>query len=333
MPDDTFGRTLRDLRISVTDRCSFRCVYCMPREIYDDHEYLSRGEILDYDELARIAGIAVDLGVSKIRLTGGEPLLRRQLHELVGRIAAITGLEDLALTTNGQFLAAQAQDLAAAGLMRVTVSLDGIDDAVVKRMIDTDVSVSAVLDGIDAAIDAGLGPVKINTVVRRGWNEDQIIPLVSHFRGTGHTLRFIEYMDVGTTNRWTLDEVVPSREILDRIHRRWPIEPIERSTPAEVASTYRFIDGAGQVGFISSVSQPFCRDCTRARLSAEGSLYTCLFATDGLDLKGPIRSGSTDRELSAMMRAVWEARDDRYSERRGAVAIADPKIEMSYIGG
>jgi GTP 3',8-cyclase len=305
----------------------------MPREVYDDHEYLSRSEILDYDELARIAAIGVDLGVTKIRLTGGEPLLRRQLHELVARLSAIGGLEDLALTTNGQFLAAQAEDLATAGLTRVTVSLDGIDDAVVKRMIDTDVSVAAVLDGIDAAIDAGLGPVKINTVVRRGWNEDQIIPLVSHFRGTGHTLRFIEYMDVGTTNQWRSDEVVPSSEVVDRINRHWPIEPIERSTASEVASTYRFTDGAGYVGFISSVSQPFCRDCTRARLSAEGSLYTCLFATDGLDLKGPIRSGVADAELAAMIRSVWEAREDRYSERRGSVPIADPKIEMSYIGG
>ncbi len=305
----------------------------MPREVYDDHAYLSRGEILDYDELARVAAVAVGLGVTKIRLTGGEPLLRRQLPELVGRLSAIDGLEDLALTTNGQFLASQAEDLAAAGLMRVTVSLDGIDDAVVKRMIDTDVSVSAILEGIDAAIEAGLGPVKINTVLRRGWNEDQIVPLVSHFRGTGHTLRFIEYMDVGTTNKWTSDEVVPSSEVVDRINRLWPMEPVERSTAAEVASTYRFTDGAGYVGFISSVSQPFCRDCTRARLSAEGSLYTCLFATDGLDLKDPIRSGATDAELAAMMRSVWEAREDRYSERRGAVPIADPKIEMSYIGG
>ncbi len=305
----------------------------MPREVYDDHEYLSRGEILDYDELARVAAVAVGLGVTKIRLTGGEPLLRRQLPELVGRLSAIDGLEDLALTTNGQFLASQAEDLAAAGLMRVTVSLDGIDDAVVKRMIDTDVSVSAILEGIDAAIEAGLGPVKINTVLRRGWNEDQIVPLVSHFRGTGHTLRFIEYMDVGTTNKWTSDEVVPSSEVVDRINGLWPIEPVERSTAAEVAATYRFTDGAGHVGFISSVSQPFCRDCTRARLSAEGSLYTCLFATDGLDLKGPIRSGASDAELAAMMRSAWEAREDRYSERRGAVPIADPKIEMSYIGG
>jgi len=305
----------------------------MPREVYDDHAYLSRGEILDYDELARVAAVAVGLGVTKIRLTGGEPLLRRQLPELVGRLSAIDGLEDLALTTNGQFLASQAEDLAAAGLMRVTVSLDGIDDAVVKRMIDTDVSVSAILEGIDAAIEAGLGPVKINTVLRRGWNEDQIVPLVSHFRGTGHTLRFIEYMDVGTTNKWTSDEVVPSSEVVDRINGLWPIEPVERSTAAEVAATYRFTDGAGHVGFISSVSQPFCRDCTRARLSAEGSLYTCLFATDGLDLKGPIRSGASDAELAAMMRSAWEAREDRYSERRGAVPIADPKIEMSYIGG
>jgi cyclic pyranopterin phosphate synthase len=305
----------------------------MPREVYDDHAYLSRGEILDYDELARVAAVAVGLGVTKIRLTGGEPLLRRQLPELVGRLSAIDGLEDLALTTNGQFLASQAEDLAAAGLKRVTVSLDGIDDAVVKRMIDTDVSVSAILEGIDAAIEAGLGPVKINTVLRRGWNEDQIVPLVSHFRGTGHTLRFIEYMDVGTTNQWTSDEVVPSSEVVDRINGLWPIEPVERSTAAEVAATYRFTDGAGHVGFISSVSQPFCRDCTRARLSAEGSLYTCLFATDGLDLKGPIRSGASDAELAAMMRSAWEAREDRYSERRGAVPIADPKIEMSYIGG
>ena len=332
------GRPLRDLRISVTDRCTFRCVYCMPRELYDGHEYLARSEILTYDEIARVARIAVRLGVTKVRLTGGEPLLRRELPVLVEALAAIDGLDDLALTTNGHLLAGQAASLRAAGLDRVTVSLDALDDAVARRMIDTDVPVSTVLDAIDVAAAHGLGPIKVNTVVRRGWNEDQVVPLVEHFRATPHTLRFIEFMDVGTTNRWDESEVVPSAELLDLISSRWELEPIARSHPGEVAETYRFVDGRGTIGFISSVSQPFCADCTRLRLSAEGSLYTCLFADRGFDLKVPMRSGADDDSVASLMLAAWSERSDRYSELRGGVDLGMPtvrrdRIEMSYIGG
>ena len=332
------GRPLRDLRISVTDRCTFRCVYCMPRELYDGHEYLARSEILTYDEIARVARIAVRLGVTKIRLTGGEPLLRRELPVLVEALAAIDGLDDLALTTNGHLLAGQAASLRAAGLDRVTVSLDALDDAVARRMIDTDVPVSTVLDAIDVAAAHGLGPIKVNTVVRRGWNEDQVVPLVEHFRATPHTLRFIEFMDVGTTNRWDESEVVPSAELLDLISSRWELVPIARSHPGEVAETYRFVDGRGTIGFISSVSQPFCADCTRLRLSAEGSLYTCLFADRGFDLKVPMRAGADDDSVASLMLAAWRERSDRYSELRGGVDLGMPtvrrdRIEMSYIGG
>jgi len=333
MPSDTLGRILRDLRISVTDRCSFRCVYCMPRDEYDGHTYLARSEILDYDEIARFTSLAVDLGVTKVRLTGGEPLLRRELHVLVGLLASIEGIEDLAMTTNGHFLAAQAADLAGAGLGRVTVSLDGVDDAVVRRMIDTDVPVAAVMDGIRAAAEAGLGPIKVNTVIRRGWNEDQVLPLLDRFRGTGHTVRFIEYMDVGTTNRWHREEVVPSREIIEAVDERWPIEPVDRAHPSEVAALYRFSDGGGEVGFISSVSQPFCTDCSRLRLSAEGSIYTCLFATSGVDVKAHLRGGATDVVLRRILTETWGTRGDRYSELRGGVPLSDPRVEMSYIGG
>lgn len=338
MVRDTMGRPLRDLRISVTDRCTFRCVYCMPRDVYDDHEYLARSEILDYDEITRIARIAVELGVSKIRLTGGEPLLRRRLSILVGMLAEIDGLADLAVTTNGHLLAGQAEDLARAGLDRVTVSLDALDDDVARTMTDTDVPVQVVLDAIDRAAAVGLGPIKINTVVRKGWNEDQVLPLVEYFRGTPHTVRFIEFMDVGTTNRWDESEVVPSAVLVDAIARRWPIEPVEPEDPGVVADVYRFLDRDGQVGFISSVSQPFCADCTRLRLSAEGSLYTCLFATDGTDLKMRMRSGLSDDDLTDAIRTIWTRRADRYSELRGAVPLGMPttrsdRIEMSYIGG
>jgi cyclic pyranopterin phosphate synthase len=305
----------------------------MPREVYDDHRYLARSEILDYDEIARVAGVAVGLGVRKVRLTGGEPLLRKQVDRLVARLAAIEGIEDLALTTNGHLLAAQAVALADAGLGRVTVSLDGIDDAVVRRMIDTDVPVSVVLDAIEVADRAGLGPIKVNTVVRRGWNDDQVEPLLDRFRFSGHTVRFIEYMDVGSTNGWQRSEMVPSAELAERISATWPIEPVGRAAPSEVAETYHFVDGGGEVGFISSVSQPFCGDCSRLRLSAEGAIYTCLFATSGTDLKHPLRSGATDEDLSTIIAGTWAARADRYSEMRGAVPLDDPKVEMSYIGG
>ena len=333
MQTDTFDRPMRDLRISVTDRCSFRCVYCMPRELYDDHEYLARSEILTYDEIVRFATIAVGLGVEKIRLTGGEPLLRREIEALVAGLGAIDGLDDLAMTTNGHFLAKRAQALADAGLNRVTVSLDGIDDDVVRAMIDTDVSVDVVLDAIDAAQAVGLGPIKINTVVRRGWNENQIVPLVEYFRGTGHTVRFIEYMDVGTTNAWQSDEVIASEEILRVLSERWELEPVDPAYAGEVADRYRFVDGSGEVGFISSVSEPFCGECSRVRLAADGHLYTCLFASSGTDFKDLMRSGASDEELVAAMQRLWGTRDDRYSELRGAVPLDFPRVEMSYIGG
>jgi cyclic pyranopterin phosphate synthase len=333
MPLDTFKRPMRDLRISVTDRCSFRCVYCMPREIYDDHEYLSRSDILTYDEITRLAGIAVRLGVTKIRLTGGEPLLRRQVETLVRSLAMIEGVDDLAMTTNALQLSKMADRLVEAGLGRATISLDAIDDASFKAMIDTDVDVSVVLDAINDAEAAGLGPIKINAVVRKGWNEDQIIPLADYFRGTGQILRFIEYMDVGTTNQWKLDEVVTSAQTAAMIAGEWPIEPVDASYRGEVANRWRYTDGQGEIGFISSVSQPFCGSCTRLRLSAEGSLYTCLFAGDGTDMRGPMRDGATDDDLAAIFTKVWENRDDRYSELRGGVPLPTPKVEMSYIGG
>lgn len=333
MAQDTFGRSMRDLRISVTDRCSFRCVYCMPREVYDDHVYLSRSAILTYDEIARIASIAVSLGVSKVRLTGGEPLLRREIETLVSMLAEVEGIDDLAMTTNALQLSKMAGSLVDAGLDRVTVSLDAIDNATFRAMIDTDVDVDVVLRAIEDAADAGLGPVKINAVLRKGWNEDQIIPLAEHFRESGHVLRFIEYMDVGTTNQWVLEEVITSRTVAETIAARWPIVPVEPTYEGEVATRWAYEDGAGEVGLISSVSQPFCGTCTRLRLSAEGSLYTCLFATTGVDLRARIRDGASDDEIARTLVATWDRRDDRYSELRGGVALADPKVEMSYIGG
>lgn len=330
---DTMDRPLRDLRISVTDRCSFRCVYCMPREIYDDHVYLSRSDVLTYAEITRLAEIAVGLGVTKIRLTGGEPLLRREVTTLVGSLAEIDGVSDLAMTTNGLQLSKMAGALVDAGLGRVTVSLDAIDDDRFRSMIDTDVPVSVVLDAIADAADAGLGPIKVNAVVRKGWNEDQIVPLADHFRGTGHILRFIEYMDVGTTNQWKLDEVVSSAQTAEMISAEWPIEPVAATYRGEVANRWRYVDGQGEIGFISSVSQPFCGSCTRLRLSAEGSLYTCLFAGEGTDVRGPMRDGASDDELVALFTDVWTRRGDRYSELRGGVPLPTPKVEMSYIGG
>ncbi len=333
MQRDTFERPMRDLRISVTDRCSFRCVYCMPRELYDDHEYLDRSAILTYDEIIRFARISVGLGVEKIRLTGGEPLLRRQIETLIRGLSEIDGLDDLAMTTNGHMLAKRAQALVEAGLKRVTVSLDGIDDAVVRAMIDTDVSVDVVLNAIDVAHAVGLGPIKINTVVRKGWNENQIVPLIDHFRGTGHTVRFIEYMDVGTTNAWRSDEVIPSAEILRLLTERWEMVPVVPAYAGEVASRYRMVDGSGEVGFISSVSEPFCGECSRLRLAADGHVYTCLFASAGTDIKDVMRSGASDEDLIATIKTLWSKRDDRYSELRGAVPLAFPRVEMSYIGG
>lgn len=305
----------------------------MPRELYDDHEYLARAEILTYDEIIRFADIVSRLGTTKIRLTGGEPLLRRQIEILVKGLSAIDGIDDLAMTTNGQFLAKQAEGLAAAGLDRVTVSLDAMDDKVARKLIDTDVPVSAILEAIDAADAAGLAPVKINTVVRRGWNEDQIVPLVDHFRGTDHIVRFIEYMDVGTTNAWKSDEVLESAQILAILSSRFDLEPVDPSYGGEVATRYRFVDGSSEIGFISSVSEPFCGDCTRIRLAADGTVYTCLFASEGTDVKTPMRSGATDEDIAEIVSDIWGDRDDRYSELRGSTPIDFPRVEMSYIGG
>lgn len=333
MVTDKFKRPMRDLRISVTDRCSFRCGYCMPREVYDDHEYLDRSSILSYGEIRRITRLATDLGVRKVRLTGGEPLLRAKVHRLVEMISDLDEVEDLAMTTNALLLAREAERLKEAGLDRVTVSLDALDDGLFRKMIDTDVPVATVLDAIDVAGDVGLEPIKINTVVRRGWNEGEIIPLLEHFRGTGHTVRFIEFMDVGTLNSWNLKEVVPSAELVAMIAQRWDVEPAESDYRGEVASRYRFLDGGGEVGFISSVSAPFCGDCTRLRLSAEGKIYTCLFGSDGTDLLTPLRSDASDEEIRALIEQTWTRRDDRYSELRGGTPLAMPKVEMSYIGG
>jgi cyclic pyranopterin phosphate synthase len=328
---DRLGRPLRDLRISVTDRCNFRCPYCMPREAFGaDHPFLPRREILDYEEIDRLAGVMIGLGVRKLRLTGGEPLLRRDLDVLIERLARHR--LDLALTTNGSLLAGRAADLAAAGLARVTVSLDSLDDATFRRMNDAGFPVEQVLAGIAAAEAAGLAPLKINAVVRRGVNEDSILPLVERFRGTGHVVRFIEFMDVGTTNRWRLDEVTTADQIVAAIAARYPLEPVAANYPGEVARRYRLADGSAEVGVIASVTRPFCGDCTRARLSADGRLFTCLFAAHGTDLRGPLRAGASDDELRALIAGVWRARADRYSELR-AEGSPSERAEMSYLGG
>ncbi len=330
---DVFRRPLRDLRVSVTDRCNFRCVYCMPKEIFGkDYAFLPQKEVLTFEEIARLVRICVGLGVRKVRLTGGEPLVRRDLERLVAMLAPIADI-DITLTTNGSLLAGKAAALAAAGLKRVTVSLDSLDDATFKKMNDVDFPVQRVLDGIAAAEAAGLAPIKVNMVVRRGLNEDSVLPMARHFRGTGRVLRFIEYMDVGTSNGWRLDDVVPAREIIAMIDREHPLEPVEPAYRGEVAGRYRYRDGAGEVGVISSVTQPFCSDCTRARLSADGSLYTCLFATQGHDLRALMRGGATDEQIRDAILAVWTAREDRYSELRSADTAGLKKIEMSFIGG
>jgi GTP 3',8-cyclase len=330
---DTLGRPVRDLRISVTDRCNFRCVYCMPKEVYGrDYRFLERRELLTFEEIARLTRAFAGLGVEKVRLTGGEPLLRRELERLIEMLAAIPGL-DLTLTTNGSLLPQKAQTLADAGLERVTVSLDSLDDKVFKAMNDVDVPVERVLAGIEAAAAAGLAPVKVNMVVKRGANEESILPMARYFRESGHILRFIEYMDVGHTNGWRLDDVVPAEEIVATIHNELPLEPLEPNYPGEVARRYRYVDSSGEIGVIASVTQPFCGACTRARLSAEGRLYTCLFAGEGQDLRALLRGGATDGELATAIAAVWRARGDRYSELRSAQTAGLPKVEMSYIGG
>ena len=329
---DTFGRPLRDLRISVTDRCNFRCVYCMPKEVFGrDYEFLGRDQLLTFEEIERIARVFVDGGVEKIRITGGEPLVRRDLPVLVEKLAALRDL-DLTLTTNGALLARQAPDLAAAGLTRVTVSLDSLDDDVFRAMNDVDFPVDRVLEGIDAAAAVGL-PVKVNVVVKRGLNEGSILELARHFKDTGHTLRFIEYMDVGHTNGWRLDDVVPAAEIVATIDAELPLEAVAPAYRGEVARRYRYVDGGGEVGVIASVTQPFCGDCTRARLSADGRLYTCLFAVRGHDLRGLVRAGASDEDVADAIAGIWTVRQDRYSELRTAETADLPKVEMSFIGG
>ena len=329
---DTLGRPLRDLRISVTDRCNFRCVYCMPKEVFGhDYRFLDRKELLSFEEIERVVRVFKTHGVEKIRITGGEPLLRRELEHLIAGLASIGGLE-LTLTTNASLLAKKAQLLADAGLHRVTVSLDSLDDETFRAMNDVDFSVERVLEGIEAAAAAGL-PVKVNAVIKRGMNEAAVLEMARHFKGTPHVLRFIEYMDVGATNGWRLDDVVPAAEIIRTIDAVFPIEPVDRSYRGEVAQRWRYRDGSGELGLITSVTQPFCGDCTRARISAEGKLYTCLFGVRGHDLRALVRSGATDDELSAAVGGIWSKRTDRYSERRSESTVDLPKVEMSYIGG
>lgn len=330
---DLLGRTLRDLRVSVTDRCNFRCRYCMPREVFGpDFAFLPRSEILHFGEIRQLVQVFRRFGLQKVRLTGGEPLLRKEMPRLVSMIREVEGIE-LAMTTNGALLPSMATPLAEAGLDRVTVSLDSLDPEVFARMNDTRVPVDRVLAGIDAALEAGLAPVKVNAVVRRGVNDHGIIELARHFHGSGVTVRFIEFMDVGTANGWKMEEVLPGREVVRRIDAELPLEPLPPRYPGEVATRYRYRDGGGEVGVITSVTEPFCGGCTRARLSAEGSLFTCLFAADGVDLKTPLRDGATDDELAALIEEIWTARDDRYSEIRSEETAGRPKVEMSYIGG
>ncbi|MEO8288462.1 MAG: GTP 3',8-cyclase MoaA [Chloroflexota bacterium] len=331
---DQLNRPLRDLRISVTDRCNFRCTYCMPKEIFGhDFQFLPSTALLSFEEITRISRLFIEQGIEKIRLTGGEPLVRRDLEKLVAMLATLPGLKDLTLTTNGSLLAKKARALKDAGLNRVTVSLDSLDNDVFKAMNDVDFPVEKVLEGIEAARDAGLAPIKINMVVKRGVNEHSIVDMARYFKGTGDILRFIEFMDVGSTNGWRLDDVMPAAEIVQMINAEMPIEPADPNYKGEVAQRYRYLDGAGELGIISSVSHPFCGDCTRARLSSEGMLYTCLFASLGHDFRAMLRSSKSDEEITAFIQRVWSKRADRYSEIRTRETARAPKIEMSHIGG
>jgi len=332
-PVDTLGRRLHDLRISVTDRCNFRCVYCMPKDVFGrDYPFLAHADLLTFEEITRVARAFVGHGVAKIRLTGGEPLLRRNVERLVEMLSAIGDI-DLTLTTNGALLAKKARSLRDAGLKRVTVSLDSLDDATFRAMNDVDFPVARVLEGIDAAAAAGLAPVKVNMVVKRGANDASIVPMARHFKGSGHIVRFIEYMDVGATNGWRMDDVVPAAEIVRAIDAELPLASADPNYTGEVAERWRYRDGGGEIGVIASVTQAFCRDCTRARLSTDGRLYTCLFANAGHDLRGLLRGGAGDDALGRAIAAVWRQRGDRYSEIRTANTARDPKVEMSYIGG
>jgi cyclic pyranopterin phosphate synthase len=333
-PPDLQGRRLHDLRISVTDRCNFRCVYCMPIEVFGrDAAFVPRDELLTYEEMARLASIFTSLGVGKVRVTGGEPLVRRDLPGFIAMLAAIPGLDDIALTTNGSALARLAQPLADAGLRRVTVSLDSIDQETFSRMNGIDFPVARVLAGIDAARAAGLDPIKVNVVVRRGLNDADIVPLARWARAEGLAIRFIEYMDVGHSNGWKMDDVVSAEEVLATIGREWPLEPLDRTLPGEVAARWRYVDGGGEVGVIASVTQPFCGACTRARISAVGELYTCLFASRGTDLRSLLRDGASDAMIGDVIRGTWARRDDRYSDLRSAETEGLPRVEMFAIGG
>ena len=339
---DRLGRPLRDLRISVTDRCNFRCSYCMPKEIFDgSYKFLPQAELLSFEEITRLAALFVGHGVRKLRLTGGEPLLRRHLEVLIGMLAGLRtpGGEplDLTLTTNASLLARKAQALREAGLQRVTVSLDALDDAVFRRMNDVDFPVAEVLRGIEVAQREGLGPIKVNMVVKRGVNDHEILPMARHFRRSGIVLRFIEYMDVGSSNGWRMDEVLPSAEVLQRLQAEFTLRPLDHAQPGETAERWAYADGAGEIGLISSVTRAFCHDCNRARLSTEGQLYHCLFAHRGHDLRALLRGGASDEQLSAAIGALWQQRDDRYSELRSQLAAdtgeRTQRVEMHYIGG
>jgi cyclic pyranopterin phosphate synthase len=331
---DRLGRVLHDLRVSVTDRCNFRCHYCMPREVFGPgFAFVPREQLLSFEEITRVVQVATTLGVRKVRLTGGEPLLRRDLDHLVRDLAALPGVEDLAMTTNGALLADRAESLRAAGLQRVTVSLDSVDPDVFTRMADTVVPLSQVLDGIAAAADAGFRGIKLNAVVQRGVNDEGVLDLVDYARAGGHVLRFIEYMDVGESNGWLLDEVVPAAELRDRIHARWALVPVDPAYSGEVARRYRFADGAGEVGFVTSVTEPFCGACSRARLTAVGELYTCLFAGSGHDVRAALRDGRDDAALRDLLAGVWRDRDDRYSQLRSDGTEGLHRVEMSYLGG
>ena len=333
-PRDRLGRTLRDLRISVTDRCNFRCPYCMPAEVFGDHyKFLPKSQILTFEEIERIARAAVGLGVRKLRITGGEPLLRTDLHKLVAKLAAIDGVEDLSLTTNGNQLAGFARVLAEAGLQRVTISLDTLDEDVARKMNGRKQGLAPVLAGIRAAERAGLAPIKINCVVQRGVNDQTIVDLAEHFRGSGHIVRFIEYMDVGTINGWNMGDVVPAAEILEKIGGRFALEPLDPSYPGETANRFRYADGQGEIGVIASVTRPFCGGCTRARLSPEGKLVTCLFASGGHDLLTILGEGVSDEGLRDRLAGIWTVREDRYSEQRTDETGSRDKIQMFHIGG
>lgn len=334
---DALGRPLQDLRISLLDRCNFRCPYCMPEAEYsEDYQFLSKSARLSHDEIFRVAAIAVGLGVTKLRVTGGEPLLDKNVTSLIGRLATLPGVDDLALTTNGVLLAPVAQKLADAGLQRVTISLDSLDDKIFSAMSGDRGDIARVLTGIEAAEKSGLSPIKINVVVQRGINDHTMLDVLDHFRGTGHIVRFIEFMDVGNRNNWTMEQVVPSKEVLGRIHARWPVRAVGRNYPGEVARRYQFLDGQGEMGFISSVTEPFCGSCSRARISADGTLYTCLFAATGTNLREPLRNGADDKEIADILKSVWLKRDDRYSEHRQPKPSEKPlisKVEMYRMGG